>query len=79
MDLNQTVQIARWKILNDQSYHQRRIGRTGSVLFLGDRDMIDDDDKEFRRDMRGLHKLLIIVILSSVAIVLFAVAVSHFA
>jgi hypothetical protein len=41
--------------------------------------MIDDDDKEFRRDMRGLHKLLIIVILFAVATVLFAVAVSRFA
>jgi hypothetical protein len=41
--------------------------------------MIDDDDKEFRRDMRGLHKLLIIVIVSAVATVLFAVAVSRFA
>jgi hypothetical protein len=39
--------------------------------------MIDDDDKEFRRDIRGLHKLLIIVILSSVAIVLFAVIASR--
>jgi hypothetical protein len=41
--------------------------------------MIDDDDKEFGRDMRGLHKLLIVVVLSGVAIVLFAVAVSRFA
>jgi hypothetical protein len=41
--------------------------------------MIDDDDKEFQRDMRGLHKLLIIVILSCVATVLFAVVVSRFA
>ena len=39
--------------------------------------MIDDDDTEFRRDMRGLHKLLIFVILSSVAIVLFAVVASR--
>jgi hypothetical protein len=41
--------------------------------------MIDDDDKEFRRDMRGLHKLLIIVIAFGVVIVLFAVAISRFA
>ena len=39
--------------------------------------MIDDDNKEFWRDMRGLHKLLIFVILSGVAIVLVAVAVSR--
>jgi hypothetical protein len=77
--LNKIVQIARLKILNGQSYHRRRIGRAGSVLFSGDRKMIDDDDKEFRRDMRGLHKLLIIVMLSAVAAVLFAVAVSRFA
>jgi hypothetical protein len=55
------------------------IGPAESVLFSGDRDVIDDDDTEFRRDMRGLHKLLILVVLSSVAIVLFAVAVSRFA
>ena len=39
--------------------------------------MIDDDDKEFRRDMRGLHKLLIIVIAFGVAITLFAVVASR--
>jgi len=77
-DLNQIVQMARLKILNGQSYH-RATTPAGSVLFSGDRDVIDDDDKEFRRDMRGLHKLLIIVILSGAAIVLFAVAVSRFA
>jgi hypothetical protein len=55
------------------------VAPAGSVLFSGDREMIDDDDKEFRRDMRGLHKQLIIVIVSAVATVLFAVAISRFA
>lgn len=39
--------------------------------------MIDDDNKEFRRDMRGLHKLLIIVIVFAVAMTLGAVVVSR--
>jgi hypothetical protein len=70
--LNKTVQIARRKILNDQSYHRRWIGRAGS----GNRDMIDDDDKEFRRDMRGLHELLFFVIAFGVVTVVFAIVAS---
>jgi hypothetical protein len=41
--------------------------------------VIDDDDKEFRRDMHGLHKLLFFVVAFGVAITLLAVAVSYFA
>jgi hypothetical protein len=59
------------KILNGQSYYRR------PPRLSGDRDVIDDDDKEFRRDKRGLNELLFFVIAFGVVIVLFAIVASR--